>query len=224
LAEALDLFSAFGDRHGAALAWIPLAVVRASGGDETAIGSLQESRAALAEAGDEWGLMAALNALCWALNALERDAPFELYEDARRKAEAVGTKAELATALGNLSRRRMLRGEANEAKLLLAEALEIVRDLRSPTGIAYYTEMAAEVASREGDHATSVRLFAAADAIRTATQAETPFHALALHERALAAARSALGEEAVEAAQASGERLEAYEAAAEAIAWSNGFG
>ena len=98
---------------------LPLATVSAAAGDATAIASLEECRAVLEETRDEWGLMIALNGLCWALNLLQLDSPLEPFEEARARANAVGTTAELATAIGNLSRRRRLRGETAEAKVLL---------------------------------------------------------------------------------------------------------
>ncbi len=150
LTEALGFFTSIGDRHRAALASLPLAASQAARGDGTVIDSLEESRALLAELGDEWELMLALNALCWALNMLEEEAALALFEEARERATAIGTSAELATAVGNLSRRRALRGEKEEAKLLLAEALAIVRALKSPTGVAYYTEMVADLAAAVG--------------------------------------------------------------------------
>jgi hypothetical protein len=219
LTEAVDIFVSLGDRHSAAVARLPLAVAQAGHGDPAGVDALEECRAVLEKDGDQWELMVALNALCWALNALRHDAPIEVFEEACARAETVGTRAELATALGNLSRRKALRGEPREAKLLLAEALEIVRALRSPTGVAYYVEMAADVAADERDHSTSVRLFSAAAAIRSAAEVETPAPAARMHARALEAARSALGDEAVEAARASAARLELIDAADEALAW-----
>jgi hypothetical protein len=222
LSEAFGVFTSVGDRHRAALARLPLAAAQAGGGDATAIDALEESRAVFTEAGDEWGLMSSLNALGYALNMLRLDAPLELFEEARERARAVGTDAELATAVGNLSRRRAIRGETEAARLLSAEVLGIVRGLRSPTGIAYYTEMAADLAAAEEDHETAVRLFSAAAEIRAASDAEVPPPVAAMRERALAAARAALGDEAVEAARRAGARLETYETADAAIAWSSG--
>ena len=82
--------------------------------------------------------------------------------------------------------------------------------------------MVAGLASAEGDHTTSVRLFSAAAAIRASSDAEVPPFAARMHESSLAAARSALGDEAVEAVRRSGAELETNAAADEAIAWSNG--
>ena len=220
LTEALGVFSSAEDRHRAALARLPLAAAQAARGDTSAIDALEESRAVLAEVEDEWGLMLALNGLCWASNMLQRDAPLESFEEACVRAAAVGTKAELATAVGNLSRRRALRGESEEARLLLAEVLETVRELRSSTGVAYYTEMAAELASTAGDHTASLRLFAAAQAIRADAKVELPLAVAAMHERALSAARSALSDEAIQAARDAGAQLATGAVAAEAIAWA----
>ena len=122
---------------------------------------------------------------------------------------------------GNLSRRRLIRGERGEAKLLLTETLLMVRDLRSATGVAYYSEMVAALAADEHDHATSVMLFSAASTIRAAVDVETPPVSATNSERAIAAARAAIGDDRVEAALASGAKLETCDAADKAIAWTS---
>ncbi len=163
--------------------------------------------------------MIALNGLCWALNMLELEAPLEPFEEARARATAVGTTAELATAIGNLSRRRRLRGETAEAKVLLIEVLEIARALKSPTGVALYVDFVADLAADEADHSTSVRLFSASASIRAALGVDVPLPVAGLRERGLTVARAALGDDAVEAAIAAGSSLDVYDAADEAIGW-----
>jgi predicted ATPase len=219
LEEASGVFASNGDEYRAAVARVPLAAARAAAGDTAAVEVLEEIRSTLAEIGDEWGLMVALNALCWAFNMLQLDAPLELFEEALERASAVGTKAELATALGNLSRRHALRGDPTGAKLLLVDALEIVRALRSPTGVAYYVNMAAGVAAGDEDHATAVRFFSASSATWTAAGAEVPPPLAKMHDDALAAAESSLDRDDFEQARADGEMLDAYEAADNAIVW-----
>jgi predicted ATPase len=219
LEEARAIFASAGDEHRAVLADAPLGAARAGAGDPSAVEVLEQSRSVLAESGDEWGLMLALNGLCWALNMLQRDAPLALFEEARERVSAVGTRAELATALGNLSLRLALQGDVTGAKTLLAETLAIVRALRSPTGVAYYVEMTAHLAAREGDHAASVRLFSASGAIRAATGADVPLPVAKMREQAFAAAESALGGDALETARAEGATLDVYEAADDALAW-----
>ena len=152
--------------------------------------------------------MVALNALCWALNMLQADAPLELFEEARGRANAVGTTAELATAIGNLSWRMRLQGETAEAKALLAEVLAIARALKSPTGVALYVDTVAGLAADEADHSTSVRLFSASASIRAAAGVDVPLPVLGMRERGLTGARAALGDDAVEAAIAAGSSLE----------------
>jgi predicted ATPase len=219
LEQASAIFDSAGDEYRSAVARLPLAAAKAAAGDPTAVEVLQDIRATLAEIGDEWGLMVALNGLCWALNMLQLDAALELFEEARERASAVGTKAELATALGNLSRRHALCGDLARAKLLLADALEIVRALRSPTGVAYYVNMAAGIAAGEQDYATAVRLYFASAATWAATRADVPPPLARMHEDALAAAESSLDRGELENARADGEMLDAYEAADQAITW-----
>ena len=104
--------------------------------------------------------------------------------------------------------------------MLLGEALEIVCALRSPSGVVYYVEMAAGLAAAEGDHAMSVRLFSAATSFRAAAGIDAPAPIASAHESALAAARTALGADAVEAAREAGAALELFDAGDEAFAWA----
>jgi predicted ATPase len=219
LTEASGIFASHGDEYRAAVARGQIAAAKAAAGDPTAVKTFHEIRSTLAAIGDEWGLMAATNGLCFALNVFELDAPIELFEEARQRASAVGTRAELATALGNLSLRKARGGDVAGAKTTLVETLGIVKALRSPTGVAYYVTVAAALAGREQDHAEAVRLFSAAAASWTAAGAAVPPHLAKLHEHALMAAEAALDPAALERARADGAALGAFEAADEAVTW-----
>jgi predicted ATPase len=214
--EAADAFDAVGDVPKAALARLPLAVLRAGGGDQTSIPELEKSQRVLADAGDDWGALLATNALCWALNALAADAPIGVFEDAVTAAAAAGVEAELATALGNLGRRHVLRGDLDQARLRLVEALRIVRRLRSKTGSAYYASALADVAARRGDHDLAIKVFAAAAASGVASAAMLARE----RERALAAARERLGDHEVDELERAGAELDLATATEEALAWA----
>ena len=216
--EAAEFFNAVGDAPKAALAQVPLAVLRAAGGDRTTLEDLEESERVLAESGDQWGALLATNGLCWALNALDADAPIAVFEQAVARAAAAGVEAELATALGNLGRRYKLRGDFEEARLRLVEALRIVRRLRSKTGGAYYASALADLAAHKGELELAVRLFAAAAASGLASAATFARE----RERTVAAARQSLGDREVEALERAGAELELGAAADEALVWAAG--
>jgi predicted ATPase len=214
-ADAAAAFDALGDAANAALARVPLAVMRASGGDPAALADLDEGERILGQSGDEWGALLALNGLCYALNATEAEATLDLFEDAVARARASGLEAELATALGNLGRRHVLRGELDLAQLRLTHALRIVRRLRSKTGSAYYVSAVADLAARRGELGLAVRLFAAAGAsgVAAARMFERE------RERAVAAARRQASETTVEELERAGAELDIGAAVDEALAW-----
>jgi hypothetical protein len=62
--EAAEAFDAVGDASRATLARLPLAVLRAFGGD-TVIAELEKTQRVLEEGGDDWGTLLATNGLCW---------------------------------------------------------------------------------------------------------------------------------------------------------------
>jgi predicted ATPase len=213
-AEAAAIFDAEGDRANAALARIPVATLRAARGDRAALDDLDAGRTVLLESGDAWGSLLATNGLCWALNVLEEDAALSLYEDGVARATAAGVEAELATALGNLARRYLLRHEPEEAQRRLMEALQIARRLRSRTGTAYYVSAFADLAARRGELELAVTLFAAVGT-------SVPVFARD-RERTLAQARDLHGEGAVAELERAGAELGLEAAAEEALAWANG--
>ena len=213
-AEAAAIFDAEGDRANAALARIPVATLRAARGDRDALGDLEVDRTVLLESGDAWSSLLATNGLCWALNILEEDAALSLYEDGVARATAAGVEAELATALGNLARRHLLRDEPDEAQRCLVGALQIVRRLRSRTGTAYYVSAFADLAARRGELELAVRLFAAVGE-------SVPVFARD-RERTLAQAHEAEGEAAVAELERAGGELGLEAAAEEALGWANG--
>jgi hypothetical protein len=152
------------------------------------------------------------------LSALDADAPIAVFEQAVARATAAGVEAELATALGNLGRRYILRGDFEQARLRLVEALRIVRRLRSKTGGAYYASALADLAAHKGELELAVRLFAAAAASGLASAATFARE----RERTVDAARQRLGDREVEALERAGAELELGAAADEALAWATG--
>jgi predicted ATPase len=210
--EAAAIFDSEGDRANAALARVPVGTLRAARGDRDSLDDLRAARTVLLESGDAWGSLLATNGLCWALNVLEEDAPLSLYEDGVARATTAGVEAELATALGNLARRHLLRDEPEEAQGRLVEALQIVERLRSRTGTAYYVSAFADLAARRGELELAVRLFAAAGG-------SVPVFARD-RERTLVQARELHGEAAVAELERAGRELGLEAAAREALAWA----
>lgn len=216
--EAAEAFDAVGDAPKAALARLPLAVLRAAGGDRNVIAELEQTQRVLEEVGDDWGALLVTNGLCWALNVLDAEAPIDVFEQTVSRAAAAGVEAELATALGNLGRRHMAHGDLEQARLRLVEALRIVRRLHSRTGSAYYGSAIADLAARRGELAFAVKLFAATAASGIAAAALFARE----RERTVTAARERLGDREVDELERAGAELDLATAADEALAWAEG--
>jgi hypothetical protein len=93
-----------------------------------------------------------------------------------------------------------------------------VAEIGDLVGIATGLEGVAAVAASAGDAVPAARLFAAADAIRTNTEAPVPPDDRPDHEQSLALVRDRLDRTTFDRAWAAGENLTQEEAVAEALA------
>jgi tetratricopeptide (TPR) repeat protein len=109
----------------------------------------------------------------------------------------------------------MEQGDLEQAQHLLAESLRSSRDMGRPAGIALMGLSA--VAAARGQPRRAARLLGASEAVRPAGGPQLPPYLHALVDRAVAAARDALGAEAFESAPAEGAVLSQGQAIAEAL-------
>lgn len=106
-------------------------------------------------------------------------------------------------------------GDLEQAQQLLTESLRSSRDMGRPTGTALMG--LSEVAAARGQSRRAARLLGASEAVPAAGGPQLPPYLHALVDRAVAAARDALGAEAFEAARAEGAALSQEQAITEAL-------
>jgi DNA-binding CsgD family transcriptional regulator len=219
--EAIALAEHSGDGAGRVWGLMMLSFADRCRGDHEAALAHAEAAAARASALDEDDLPPFLRAFI--LNRLGHEA-YEL--GAWTRAEAVLEKAlerwrrlgnpwGIGVVLGKLADVAQARGDDERAAALYRESLDFWQGQGSELiTVEILTGLARLAAKNQPEQA--VRLFAATQAVQTQVGL-TPAPALrAKNERALASARSALGEEAFAAAWATGEELPWQRAAAEA--------
>jgi hypothetical protein len=101
-------------------------------------------------------------------------------------------------SLANLARVHLGRGEVADARVTLAESMEIAKRLGYQLLLAYTLGAAAELAAREGRPAGAARLIGASAALFEAISMPMPDVERDEQGRTLAAIRPVLGDEAEE--------------------------
>jgi predicted ATPase/DNA-binding CsgD family transcriptional regulator len=219
--EAIALAEHSGDGAGRVWGLLMLSFAERCRGDHEAALAHAEAAAAQARALDEDDLPPFLRAFI--LNRLGHEA-YELgawtraeavLEEALERWRSLGNPWGIGVVLGKMADVAQARGDDERAAALYRESLDFWQGQGSELiTVEILTGLARLAAKNQPEHA--VRLFAATQAVQTQVGI-TPAPALrAKNERALASARSALGEEAFAAAWAAGEELPLQRAAAEA--------
>jgi predicted ATPase/DNA-binding CsgD family transcriptional regulator len=219
--KAIALAEHTGDGAGRVWGLMMLSFADRCRGDHEAALAHAEAAAAQASALDEDDLPPFLRAFI--LNRLGHEA-YELgawtraeavLEEALERWRRLGNPWGIGVVLGKLADVAQARGDDGRAAALYRESLDFWQGQGSELiTVEILTGLARLTAKNQPEEA--VRLFAATQAVQTKVGL-TPAPALrAKNERALASARSALGEEAFAAAWAAGEELPLQRAAAEA--------
>jgi hypothetical protein len=105
-------------------------------------------------------------------------------------------RQELASCMRDLCHTLLAAGRDDEVVPLVAETLEIVRDIGEPHAAADWLETTAGLVTAQGDPATAAMLLGAADAQRESIRARRLGDLQDWYESSAAAIRAALGEEA----------------------------
>jgi tetratricopeptide (TPR) repeat protein len=164
--------------------------------------------------------------LAWTLNHLGHVAQFqgEYGRAAQLHEESLGLFRELgnhwlgtAQALQCLGECALAQGNVAGAGEYLAAALAQFRDLGDRAGVSWCLAGLGSVAALDEDPERAARLWGAAERLRQAIGCRTAPATRATYERAVAAARAQLGEEAFEAAWEGGRALTVEQAIAEAV-------
>ena len=207
--QSLQMEKRRGDRWGIAISLGNLGeVVEKQGDYALARTLLEESLEMRRELGDRWGIAMALNNLGH-LAYREGDAirTRALYEESLALRRELGDKYGVAASLIHLGNLARLQGDYAQAHGLLEESLTIVRELEARQGIAELLQAFADLAAEQGQHERAVRLWAAVETLRTALSFPLPPEEKTAYQQRMAAARSALGEEAFVSAWAQGQTL-----------------
>jgi non-specific serine/threonine protein kinase len=145
-----------------------------------------------------------------------------LFEDALARWRRQGHTWGVATVLANLAEIARDRGDVARAAGLYRESLELCWDQRDQWGLVEALVGLADIAGARGQAEAAVRLFGAADAVGEAIGLSLQPYVRARHDRALGAAKAALGADAFAAAWTAGRSLPLAHAVAEATAVSRG--
>ena len=115
--------------------------------------------------------------------------------------------ASMAIALSVLARIEAHLGHYDAARHLCEDILTLAREGDDKRSLAYYLEQLAEVVAAQGEFVWSARLWGAAEALREEIASPLPSFYFTGYERAVAAARTRLGEQAFDAAWAEGRSM-----------------
>jgi tetratricopeptide (TPR) repeat protein len=177
----------------------------------------EESLALFTQSGHEMGRALALSALgAAALAQGDTATAGARFAEAMPSMRATGGLYFLADFLFEAGIAWMEQGDLEQAQQLLAESLGLWRDIGRPKGISLALAGLSEVAAARGQPRRAARLLGAA-AMQPAGGPRRPAFVTALVDRAVAAARDALGPAEFEAAQAEGAALSHEQAIAEAL-------
>jgi predicted ATPase/DNA-binding XRE family transcriptional regulator len=188
-------------------------------GDYARATGLNEESLALCRAlGDKQGITFALTAL-GAVAHYQGDyaRATALYDQSLALRRELGNPWGIAVSLTNLAEVARAVGEGARAEALYAESLGLLGAVRDTSGVPVCLEGLAAIAAAGGQAERAALLFGAAAALRLAIGAPLPPSERAGHERAVAAARAALGPAAFAAAWARGQAMTVEEARAAAV-------
>ena len=183
-----------------------------------ATGLFEEALDFYREIGDEEGVASTLNNLgLVAYDRGEYERAIHLHEESCSIHAALGTR--LGSGIGRYDLGNALYGvcEHGRAGEAYQEALRLLLGAGDKALIAFCLEGLGRVALAEGQPERAIRLWGAADKLRSAIQAPLPPPDRPLHERTAAHARGALGESAFQAAWEAGQRMTLEEAVRDAL-------
>jgi predicted ATPase/class 3 adenylate cyclase len=205
--QSLELSRVLGDKGRIAMALSELARVRFLAQDDFAQAQAlaEQSLALFRELGDTQYIAYLLSLLGeMHLVQSEQTQARELLEESVAIFKELGDRWCTAQALLSFARVAASRGELAAAGACYQESLTIAREIDAKNFIASALEGAGAVAAAQGEPGWAAQLWGAAQSLRVAIGTPLPPVYRADHERALATARSHLGEEAFATALAAG--------------------
>jgi DNA-binding CsgD family transcriptional regulator/tetratricopeptide (TPR) repeat protein len=207
--ESLARGRAVGDRYGLSQTMEHLATAALNQGDlATAQQILDEKLTQEREDGDRWaiGVTLALQGRLALLHG-ETSQAVVLLGESTALLRRLAHQRTLAAALSVLGRVVTRQGDLARAQALHEESLEAARNTTNPWVIALSLEGLAELAAAQGKAAWAARLWGAAEMLRETSETTLPAMWRPDYERAVAAARAALGAQTFSALWVEGRAL-----------------
>jgi predicted ATPase/DNA-binding winged helix-turn-helix (wHTH) protein/Tfp pilus assembly protein PilF len=198
LEESLAIRRELGDRSGIAASLSNLGNVAVNQGDHPAARALQEQSLAIRrELGDRFGIAASLNNLGGVVY-MQGDYPAArvLHEESLGISRELGDQHSIALSLSNVGHVALDQGDYLAAGALLEESLAIRRELGDRSGMPYAVEGLAVVVASLRDSLRAARIWGATE--RSRAEFGTPLspNERSGHDRYVAAARIASGDDA----------------------------
>jgi two-component SAPR family response regulator len=219
LQESVEIWRELGGGQGglAHALWVLGLETLARGEPAVARSLAEESVTIFRKIGDEFGLSISLaNLGAIVLNQGDPTLAMSLLEESAAISRETGDDWMLSLPLRNLGVAAFQQGNYDRAVALLKESLILLRELGDKLYTSRSLECLAAVEAMRGDHARAARLFGAGEALREAIGASVLFY-LVDYDGAVAAARDALGEEALAVAWVEGREMTLEEAVAYAL-------
>ena len=208
--ESLALRREVGNKRGIAYSLEILArVIYFSERDPMKAGPLLEESLALAKEVGNKGNIAYSSYMLGLIGLFEGDytTARTQYEQSLALFREMGDRRGIAIGIIGLSLTALEQGAAVTARALYEDNLEILKGLDHKWIIAFYLEGLACVVVAQGNAAWAARLWGAAETLREAIAAPIPPVVRPMFERAMAATRTQLGEQAFVAAWAEGRAM-----------------
>ena len=198
LGESMAIFEALGDRRGIQTTLNNLGLLLKDQGDHAAARELIEKSLALSrQLSNRHGVAVALINLGNVASDLgDYDAAKTHYKEGLRLARELGDRLIVAASLNNLGNAACLQGDYPGARAMHAEGLAIRRELGARQGLADSLEGFANILKGEGDAARAATVLGAVERLREDIGTPVLPGRRDRYERDVAAARTALGDDA----------------------------
>jgi predicted ATPase/class 3 adenylate cyclase len=219
LEESLALSRDVGDERGVTIALGNLGAIAHQTGDLARAAAYHAESLRRTPPDDQRGMAEGLNNLATVLHDQgDLARATELQEQSLALYRALGDRYGIALLLFNLSERLHVTGDLPRAREYLREALLIYAELGEQHGCVECLERFAGLAATRDQIVRAARLWGAAEAARMALGSAMSPLELAVHQRAVAAARAKIDQPGWEAAWAAGRALSLEGAIADALA------
>jgi len=191
-----------------------LGLLRSSAGDWSGADRYQEQALELSrELGNQLGIASSLNNMALGASARgDNESAARMLEQALAASRSSGNRFVLATILDSVARVRLRSGETEAARALYREALSMSVELANSLNIVVCLEGLALLALADGDATRTVKLAAAANAVRTRLGNEATPDWTGEVNNGVVVARMKLGRQAADTAWQQGAAMNTQEA------------